>query len=189
MRNILAALIIAIATPAIANTKPIELDRTEVIVIRDTVAQPAKAQRDPRVLPPYSDKAIESNEWTRAWLLLDIDRTGSVRRVKFVHKPGLDLETIALQHAFTTHFEPAIDRSGAPVSSQLVWGLEWPAHSWLQTHTGSTARLPHDMPLPICRGDGPLNLGTMLGAVYRDCTAADLAHPETWGAWLLQPRS
>jgi hypothetical protein len=187
MRNFLAALLLAIAAPAshANNTKPIELDSNEVIVVQGRVVQPAKSQRDPKLVPAYSDRAIESNTWTRAWLLLDIDSTGSVRRVKFVKKPGLDLETIALKHAFTTHFEPARDATNNPVSSQLVWGIEWPAHGWMVQHVGSAAKLP-DHDLPRCAGTGPLNLGSMLEPVYRDCSKPDMAHTENWGAWLVQ---
>ncbi len=186
MRNFLAALLLAIATPSHANTtKPIELDSNEVIVVQGRVVQPAKPQRDPKLLPAYSDRAINSNTWTRAWLLLDIDSTGSVRRVKFVKKPGLDLESIALQQAFTTHFEPARDGGNNAVSSQLVWGLEWPAYWWMVHHLGSVAKLPAGH-LPRCAGTGPLNLGSMSEPVYRDCSAPDMAHPANWGEWLVQ---
>jgi hypothetical protein len=193
MRNLLAALVLgvfAVATPALADkppenpiAKPIELPGGEVIIIHDRVAQPAKSSRDPSLLPPYSDRAITSNEWTRAWLLLDIDATGTVRRLKFVHKPGLDLEPIAAAHAFATHFSPATDRSGNRVASRLVWGLEWPAYWWMVHHMQNVARLPGNG-LPRCRGTGPLQLGSMVDSVYSDCTTPDMAHPEKWGEWI-----
>jgi len=184
MRHLLTTIAVLLTSPAFADKKPIDLGN-EVIEIHDRVVVPAKSTRTPGVLPAYSDRATNSNEWTRAWLLLDIDASGNVKRLKFVHKPGLDLEPIAEAHAFATKFTPATNQRGEAVPSQLVWGLEWPAYWWLVHRTGFTTALPTGH-LPTCRGTGPLNLGSMAGSVYRDCTQPDLAHPEKWGEWIVR---
>ena len=84
-----------------------------------------------RPAPAYSDRAIESDRWAVAWMLLDIDETGKVQRVKFLKYPGLDLETIAVKEALKLQFEPAIAMDGKPQRSWIVWPIEWPSYWWL----------------------------------------------------------
>src|SRR5262249_23166122 len=82
-----------------------ELDTSssEVIVIHDPPPPPVPPQpKHPRRVLPYSDDAIEHDVWTRAWLLLDVSETGKVTRVKFLHRPGSNLDQIALDLAFAT---------------------------------------------------------------------------------------
>lgn len=88
--------------------------------------------------------------WTRAWMLLDIDERGVVRQIKWLHRPGYDLEPIALAH------------------------VEWPSYWWLVTHQGLTTRLPDDAGRLPCRGAGPLNLDRV-HPVYRDCSLPDMS--------------
>jgi hypothetical protein len=137
----------------------------EVIEIHDHIREPAKAPEHAHLR--YSDAAIESNAWARAWLLVDIDSTGFVTRAKLLNAPGHDLDAIAIEQAFATRFTPARDRGGQPTASHMVWGIEWPAYWWSQEH--------HMTP-PHCRGSGPLQLGSLYGSVYRDCSEPDLAH-------------
>src|SRR5688572_12874788 len=89
-------LIVLASAPALAE-EPREV-RGETIIIREhgpgyKVATP---KRDPRIAPTYSDAAIEHDAWTRAWMLLDIDDRGVVQRMKFLKRPGYDLEKIAI---------------------------------------------------------------------------------------------
>ncbi len=165
MRKLLVLALLALAVPARAD---------EVIEIHDR-AHPAHDARVTHGMPPYSDAAIDSNTWARAWLLLDIDANGFVTRLKLLARPGHDLDRIAIERAFATRFSPALDRAGNAVHSQLVWGIEWPAYWWLREHAGNA--------LPPCRGSGPLQLGAMTSSpVYRDCSEPDLARSvrETW---------
>lgn len=157
MRSLL--LLTALAAPAFAD---------EVIEVHDRAPQPAQPPEHAHLR--YSDAAIESNAWARAWLLVDIDSTGFVTRAKLLNAPGHDLDAIALEQAFTARFTPARDRAGQPTRSQLVWGIEWPAYWWSQEHHHSA---------PYCRGSGPLQLGSMYGSVYRDCSEPDLARAGT----------
>lgn len=188
MRNTLLVLA-CLASSASAETQPAVVGH-EVIVIHDRVVTPAKSTRNPYLLPPYSDDAITSNTWTRAWLELEVSHTGVVTRVRFVKRPGLGLDGIAVATAFATRFEPARDRAGTPVPSYVVWGLEWPAYQWMRERMGTVTRLPHfgelgDAPAPRCFGSGPLNLGHMVYRdVYRDCSQPDLANRTSWGAWI-----
>ena len=94
-------------------------------------------------LPPYSDAAINTNQWLRAWLLLDVDESGAVKRVKLVDAPGFDLDATAVRAAFDLDFEPARDPTNRPARTQLLWSIDWPAYSWLVDHgDGSIARMP-----------------------------------------------
>jgi hypothetical protein len=160
----------------------------EVIEIHDRPPPPVIARSTRRPIPPpYSDYAIEHNKWTRAWVLLDIDETGTVTRLKFLKHPGADLETIATKYALDTKFEPARNAAGEPIRSRLVWGIEWPSWGWLIYRTGTATQIPPSMGYVPCAGSGPLNLDMgnragATGAVYRDCSTPDLsrASHESW---------
>src|SRR3954447_20790574 len=62
-----------------------------------TPPRPMKRYR--AIAPRYSDYAIEHDTWARAWLLLDIDARGVVTRVKLLHRPGAELDQIAVDTA------------------------------------------------------------------------------------------
>jgi hypothetical protein len=156
----------------------------------------------PRVLnhvrtkaPPYSDAAIESDAWTRAWLLLDVDERGRVTRFKFIKRPGHDLEGIAAQQAFGLHFDPARDDGDRRIKSWVVWGIEWPSYWWLVMFVGTATRMPplvgtmHPRPMSDyvpCRGSGPLNLDSA-HPVYRDCSLPDLSVSFDAEPWISAP--
>ncbi|HUS63490.1 MAG TPA: hypothetical protein VMZ28_03065 [Kofleriaceae bacterium] len=169
----------------------------EVIVIEGQRPRPHVRPRvknhDRVATPPYSDAAIESDAWTRAWLLLDVDEAGRVARFKFIRRPGHDLEPIAALQAFRLRFDPARDAGGRPIKSWVIWGIEWPSYWWLVTFVGTATRMPPeklgphgvrrlDASVP-CRGGGPLDLDS-LHPVYRDCSLPDLSQPFDAEPWI-----
>lgn len=137
----------------------------EAIAIRETlppVVQPrAKIGLD--VIPEYSDKAIDKNQWARAWLLLEIDEGGKVRRVKLLNAPGLDLDAIAIREAFKIPFEPARDRTNHAVSALVLWTWEWPEHYWMLQNRRYPNRIPAQVATLACKGTGP-------SKAIRDCS-------------------
>lgn len=149
----------------------------ETIVIHGT-APPARAPAPKknyhRMAPPYSDAAIESDAWAKAWVLLDIDAKGTVTRVKLLKKPGYDLERIAIEHALGLRFEPAEDARGRPMATQLVWSMEWPSYWWLVDMDEPPNRVPDSARWVPCRGSGPMHMGS-LHPTYRDCSLPDLS--------------
>jgi len=116
----------------------------EVIVITDRrLSRPAKARNyDARRTPPYSDEAIKGNHWRRAWLLLDVSKKGRVTRLKFINRPGADLDEIAAAEAFKLEFNPSLDEDGKARTSLVVWSWEWPAYWWLVDRMGSSSAMP-----------------------------------------------
>jgi hypothetical protein len=163
----------------------------EVIVIEEKLAPPVppKPARPSIKAPAYSDRAILSDAWTKAWLLLDVSETGKVTRVKWLKRPGYDLEKIAMKEVFGLTFEPARDRTGKPMRAWVVWDIEWPSHHWMIQFVGiATRKMPmvgfpprpqsHYVP---CRGSGPMLLGS-LHPTYKDCSQPDLkkAVTEPW---------
>ncbi len=161
----------------------------EVIVVRQPRPAPRRVAVQPRVrnhsritAPPYSDAAILSDAWTRAWLLLDVDEAGRVRRFKFLKRPGYDLEAIATAQALALRFTPARDARGRPIAAPVVWLIEWPSHGWLIDRLGIATRLPPPVGFPPrsmaahvpCAGSGPLNLDSV-HPTYRDCSRPDLS--------------
>ena len=164
----------------------------EVIIIRDRVAPPVPPKpknHEPRKAPPYSDRAILSNAWTKAWLLLEVDEAGRVTRFKFLRRPGYDLEKIAVKEAFRLRFDPARDRAGRALRSWVVWPIEWPSAWWLSMFVGTRSAMPKIVGFPPhrqdayvpCAGSEPLNLGS-LHPTYKDCSKPDLtkAAGEPW---------
>ncbi len=103
---------------------------------------PPKLRRRAR-RPAYSDAATDRNEWLRAWLLLDLDETGAVTRVKLLDRPGYDLDAIAVRFAFALELEPARDRANRPVRTEMLWVIDWPAFWWIVDQGESvTAPIP-----------------------------------------------
>ncbi|MDQ3301409.1 MAG: carboxypeptidase-like regulatory domain-containing protein [Myxococcota bacterium] len=102
--------------PARATTLDIEveLDMAGGEVIRIVDKQPPvpavkpKPRQDPRKSLPYSDEAVERDAWAKAWLLLDVDRSGVVQRLKLLKAPGFGLDRIAIEEGFKLRFDPAL---------------------------------------------------------------------------------
>lgn len=184
---------VTVADGAIEVNGALSFDPGEVIVIHDPLKQPVRAKpiKDPRILPPYSDEAILSDTWAKAWLVLDVDETGSVTRTKFLVHPGHNLDSIAVTQALKTKFDPARDSHGNPTRSLVVWPIEWPSYWWLSVRSvggGAMLRMPDKLMdgfntshVP-CRGSGPMHMGSV-HPVYKDCTQPDLSKidsPEPW---------
>jgi hypothetical protein len=151
----------------------------DVIEIEDTI--PPKVHpmplSDPTRVPEYSDQAEDENAWTRAWLLLEIDATGSVTRLKVLRDPGFGLGSIAVREGFALRFEPAQDIAGQPTRGHLLWTFEWPSYWWLVRNGRTLKRLPSEVARVPCRGSGPT------GSVYRDCSRPDMTRIAT-APWL-----
>lgn len=170
----------------------------EVIVLEHT--RPPTVMPQPRDLhvatkaPPYSDRAVLEDAWTRAWLLLDVDERGTVTRLKLLNKPGYDLEDIAIAQGFALSFKPGRDERDRPVRTLLVWPIEWVANSWLLTiGTGMRSRMPAKSRLTDassaayvpCKGSGPWKM-TAVWHGYRDCSRPDLSKVSS-APWILPP--
>ena len=188
----LLALAILASTPAPAAADEPTTRGSEVIEIEGAPPPPvvrpkAKKPRSMGVIPSYSDDAILHNAWERAWLLLDIDASGAVTRLKFLHRPGHDLENKAIEKAFGFSFEPARDADGKAIQSYVIWPLEWPSYWWLVGRVGFvTTPVPaYSLNMP-CKGSGePLNLDYH-HVEYRDCSPPDIAKAKT-EPWVLPP--
>jgi len=188
---------IALAGAAAASAGPKQSG--EVIVIDEKPPRPAVEAKainySPRKTPPYSDEAILSDAWTRAWLLLDIDARGNVTRFKFLKRPGYQLDDIAARQVFGLRFEPARDRAGRPQRTWIVWGIEWPSYFWLIDRIGVASGMPPIVGFPPrslaahvpCKGSGPMNVGSIHPA-YRDCSLPDLSRRTFAGLPWLYPR-
>ncbi len=196
MRAVVVALaVLTSSSLAIADQAPGRI-RPEVIDLEEPappVTRP-KAKRYHRKLPPYSDRAILSDVWKRSWMLLEIDEAGAVTRLKVLRKPGYDLDDIAVREAFKLNFTPALDAQGHPMRVWIVWGFEWPANSWVVSHTGLATAMPPDVGFPPqpaylfvpCEGSGPMRLGSLRYKGYRDCSLPDTSrHAEL--PWVLRP--
>lgn len=164
----------------------------EVIVIHDHIAPPVPPKPknfEPRKAPPYSDKAVLSDAWTKAHLLLDVDERGVVRRYKWLQRPGYDLEKIAVREISRLAFEPAKDAQGKPMRAWVVWSIEWPSAWWLEKLVGTRSGMPPIVGFPPhrlddyvpCRGSGPWAMGSV-HPTYKDCSKPDLtkAATERW---------
>lgn len=145
----------------------------EIVEIHEVIPPSVmpKPLSDQLAIPKYSDEAIKRNTWTRAWLMLDVDDTGTVRRLKVLKSPGFDLDAIAIRTAFALRFEPALDRARRKTSALVVWKIEWPAYYWLLEQKDKTiSRMPVEASTVPCRGTGPTR------SVYRDCSRADMSN-------------
>jgi hypothetical protein len=187
------------ATTAIAddNDTKTRVVFDEVIVLEGT-APPSTPPKVTNFIktktPPYSDEAILSDAWTKAWMLLEIDERGVVTRAKFLKRPGYELEQIAMSEAFKLRFKPARDAAGRAMRSTMLWEIEWPSAWWLSTINGTRSAAIKIVGFPPrrqdwyvpCRGSGPMNLGSVRPA-YKDCSKPDLAKIDT-EAWVDRPR-
>jgi hypothetical protein len=149
------------------------VDGTEAIEIHETSppAVPAKPVNKWIPILPYSKTAIADDVWVRAWMTLDIDATGHVQHIRWVHRPGHDLDAIAVREAFALAFEPARDRAKRAIASQVVWVFEWPSHWWLdhQDEHRDDTRMPANYIEVECQKPGEHRRDR------RDCSQADLA--------------
>ncbi len=199
MRAVLltSSLVFALSSAAHAEDPPMR-GRPEVIVLEEPappMVRP-KVKRFHRKLPPYSDRAMLSDAWTRAWMLIEIDERGTVTRLKSLRAPGYDLDDIAIREAFALRFEPARDAYGKPMRVWIIWGFEWPANSWLLATTGLATAMPSDVGFPPrpawlhipCAGDGPMRLGSIVYKGYRDCSRPDISRLDEL-AWIPRPPS
>ncbi|MEO8706834.1 MAG: carboxypeptidase-like regulatory domain-containing protein [Kofleriaceae bacterium] len=159
----------------------------EVIVIHEQLTpkrNPVPLNFPASKAPPYSDKALLGDAWTRAWLLLDIDVNGNVTRFKWLKRPGYDLEGIATTEAFKLKFTPALDHAGNQSQLYAIWGFEWVAQSWnslLGHHAQDHLPTPRETANIPCSGGGPIEFKSKYKG-YRDCSLPDLskASGEVW---------
>jgi hypothetical protein len=171
---------------------------SEVVVLEGT--RPAAVPPRPlhfrkRKLLEYSDEAVMSDAWTKAWFLLDLSASGRVTRVKFLKRPGHDLDDIALRAAFALTFDPSRDALGRPTPVAILWSFEWPASSFVLALTGLRTAKPDDVGLPPrpadlfvpCAGSGPMRLGSLVYKGYKDCSRPDLSKAATL-PWIDAPR-
>jgi hypothetical protein len=130
---------------------------------------PAKLKGRADAIPPYSDAAMETNAWARAWLMLHIDARGAVTHVKLLTAPGHGLDETAVGSALALRFDPAKDRAGRPTRSLVVWSFEWPAYWWMREQGHPLTRLPPQVANVECRDPAR-------GRIFeRDCSKPDLA--------------
>ncbi|MEZ4403685.1 MAG: carboxypeptidase-like regulatory domain-containing protein [Kofleriaceae bacterium] len=187
--------VVAPDTPMVLNGR-LAVDIAETIVVDEThrpaVLPEPITPRFSQATPPYSDRAILHDVWTRAWLLLSVDDTGEVTKLKLLRDPGYDLGPIAISEGFKLRFTPARDAAGNRVSTLVIWPIEWPAQSWLVTFQGQATRMPEAKPMSSrsqasyvpCKGSGPWRLGSQYKG-YRDCARPDLAAAKTV-PWILR---
>jgi hypothetical protein len=172
----------------------VDITAGEVIVIREKLRPPVLPKPtnwSPRKAPPYSDRAVLSDAWTKAWLLLDVSPQGVVERFKFLKRPGYDLDQIAVKEAFKLTFDPARDATGKPVRSWVVWGIEWPSAWWLSLFVGTRSTMPPVVGFPPrrmdeylpCKGSGGWLMGSLWKG-YRDCSTPDLTRAP-YEPWIL----
>jgi hypothetical protein len=172
----------------------LDIDLGEIIDVDSKVVNPvaAKPIGDPDILPRYSDDAFFTNAWARAWLLLDIDEAGKVTRIKWLKRPGHDLDQIAIAQAFATRFTPARDNHNVPARSLRVHLVEWPSYDWVVSLTGVLTHRPERVGLPAvdpaifvpCEGSGP-----WMDGIYRDCTPAPDPRKFVKAPWIVRPDS
>jgi len=177
----------------------------EIIEVRDRdrpLVYP-KPKFDTRKVPTYSDYAVAHDKWSKAWLLLDVDDRGAVQRVKFLKRPGNDLDKIAVQYAFNLTFDPARDQHGYPAKSYIVWALEWPAVGWFESLQLPSTRLPmlptiqtaHGVMMstyPPCGAEDPnahpMNFSDANVPSHhvglRDCSQPDMTHADATEPWI-----
>ena len=188
MRRQALAVIGLICSAGLASAEEPRTARGEVIIIEDSLPPkvlPKPKAYDPAKAPPYSERAILADAWTKAHLLLDVSATGKVTRFKFLKRPGYDLEGITAKQLAGLTFEPALDNKNRPRRSFVVWTIEWPSAAFLQKFIGTLTKMPPikdgsypprrlDAYIP-CEGSGkPWHMDS-LHKIYKDCSKPDLS--------------
>ncbi|HEX4453087.1 MAG TPA: carboxypeptidase-like regulatory domain-containing protein [Kofleriaceae bacterium] len=141
---------------------------------------PPKLRRRPQ-RTPYSDAASDHNQWLRAWLLLDIDPSGAVTRMKLLDHAGYDLDPIAIRAGFALDFEPARDRANRPIRTQLLWAVDWPPFWWnVDQGDGMSA------PIPAIAWRLPCHDGTAPHRYERSCAPATIGNALS-APWIARP--
>jgi len=199
-RAILLAVVLAFATTSAAadDEPPPRYVPGETIVIQGKAPVP-KVLPHPkkhyhRMAPPYSDEAIDKDVWTKAWVLLDIDAYGVVKRVKLLKRPGYGMDSIAVAHAMKMRFDPAEDANGYAIPTMLLWSIEWPSYWWLVNLDIPPTTVPNFVDDPDhhtamggfvvpCKGNGPLQFGS-LHPTNRDCSPPPPASEFAKVAWV-----
>jgi len=191
VRASFAAKLVSVVLVMVAGVAAVADPKGEVIEIHETWHEPTPPKvipgpgTDPRNAPPYSDEALEKDVWVRAWVKVEIDEHGDVRRVKFLKRPGYGLEDIALRRAFATKYAPAVDEHGKPMAVYFIYKIEWPSVGWLNMDENSTRtrHVPWTAAEHVpCAGSGPWHMDSK-HPVYRDCSVPDPKH-EAREPWL-----
>jgi hypothetical protein len=155
-----------------------ELDGEEVFEIRESEKPKVmpRPKQGTNLIPEYSDEARDADVWARAWLLLDIDASGQVTRMKLLHAPGYGLDRIATLAAGNLEFEPAKSPSGKPVPALVLWTYEWPSYYWLLSNKFTPNAVPEAVAGMACASE-PSNTKRL-----RDCTKVDISkqHELPW---------
>jgi hypothetical protein len=166
-------------------TGSIEVTTVHEKVVAPPAVAPVATRRSENRVMPYSNDAILTNDWSVAWLLLDVDTAGRVESFRFLNRPGHGLEDIAKTQAFRLSFTPARDGAGHAVPTRVLWKLEWPPY-WRKDLVVEGTYLTGMKGAPPCRGSGPLRFDSA-HPVYRDCSRPDYAAART--ADLIRPDS
>jgi TonB family protein len=124
-------------------------------------AAPEAVEDYARLVPRYSDDAIDSDVAGTVSLRLEIDETGRVTRAAVLKGLGYGLDEVAIETARRYRFHPARDAAGRAVPAVLGWRIVWESY-WKRLVVQTVAGAPN------CRGRGPMNLGET-HPVYRDC--------------------
>jgi hypothetical protein len=141
----------------------------EVLAIEETIPAKVmpKSTRRGLVIPEYSESARDSGAWIKTWLMLDVDRSGVVTRIKFLNPPGYDLAEATVRAAFKESFAPARDGANRPIAAKLLWSYEWPSYEWMYEHRHSLRKLPSTVNEVPCREQS-------ISLQLRDCRPPDL---------------
>lgn len=148
-----------------------ELDGEEVFEIRESEKPKVmpRPKQGTNLIPEYSEEARDKDVWARAWLLLDIDASGQVTRMKLLHAPGYGLDRIATLAAGNLEFEPALSPAGRPVPALVLWTYEWPSYYWMLSNKFTPNAVPQAVEAVSCASE-PSNTRRL-----RDCTKVDIS--------------
>jgi TonB family protein len=128
----------------------------------ESQAAPAEPVEDyTRLVPRYSDEAIEHDVSASVAVRVEVDERGAVVGASLLKGAGYGLDEIALETVKKYKFRPARDAEGRPVRAVFGWRIVWESH-WKRLVTETVAGRPN------CRGQGPMNLGE-IHPVYIDC--------------------
>lgn len=116
----------------------------------------------------YSTAVKDANAWVRAWLVLDVNASGYVRRLKLINRPGYGLDELAVREAFKLRFAPARSRAGKAVPAMVLWTYEWPSYWWMIEQKLDPRLVPEKAAKLPCKGTSSTE------RTQRDCSQADL---------------